>query len=87
MVKSVQTAIGLYLNDYYTVYDAAHEDHDVALVQLKKAIHQYKLETEDPLISKLAEFKAALLTKFKVTAWASKAQTERPLSKAQHQKI
>ena len=35
------------LNDYYMVYDAAHEDHDVELVQLKKAKREYNLERED----------------------------------------
>jgi len=29
MVKSLETSIGVYLNDYYIVYDAAQEDHDV----------------------------------------------------------
>jgi len=56
-------------------------------MQLKKAIHEYKLETEDPLISKLCEFKAAMLTKFKVLAWASKTETEKPLKKPQHATI
>ena len=32
MVKSMETSIGVYLNDYYMVYDAAQEDHDVKLV-------------------------------------------------------
>ena len=77
----------MYLNDYYMVYDAAKEDHDVQIVQLKKAIHEYELETADPLISKLKEFRAALLTRFKILAWASKQETEKPLTKAQHQKI
>lgn len=61
MVKSLATSIGVYLNDYYMIYDAANEDHDVKLIQLKKATSEYNLETEDPLISKLKEFEAALL--------------------------
>ena len=84
MVKSMQTSLGLYLNDYYMVYDAAQEDHDVQIVQLQKAIHDYELEKTDPLISKLREFKAALLTRFKILSWASKQETEKPLTKAQH---
>ena len=84
MVKSMETSIGVYLNDYYMVYDAAQEDHDVQLMELKKAIHEYELETEDPLISKLKEFKAALVTKFKILSWASKQETEKPLTKVQH---
>lgn len=79
MVKSLETSIGVYLNDYYMVYDAAHEDHDVGMMQLKKASSEYNLERDDPLISKLKEFKAALLTKFKLLAWASKSETEKPL--------
>ena len=39
MVKSMETSIGIYLNDYYMVYDAAREDHNIQLVELKKAIH------------------------------------------------
>lgn len=50
------------LNDYYMVYDAAHEDHEVELVQLKKAKKEYNLEEEDSMIKSLKEFKAALLT-------------------------
>ena len=84
MVKSMETSIGVYLNDYYMVYDAAQEDHDVQLMELKKAIHEYELETEDPLIFKLKEFKAALVTKFKILSWASKQETEKPLTKVQH---
>ena len=53
-------------------------------MELKKAIHEYELETEDPLISKLKEFKAALVTKFKILSWASKQETEKPLTKVQH---
>jgi len=87
MVKSLETSIGVYLNDYYMVYDAAHEDHDVKLVQLKKALSEYNLETEDPLISKLKEFKAALLTKFKLLAYASKSETDKPLTKSHHETI
>ena len=45
MVKAMETSIGLYLNDYYMVYDAAHEDHDIHMTQLKKAMHEYNLET------------------------------------------
>lgn len=84
MVKSLETSIGIYLNDYYMIYDAAHEDHDVRLMQLKKATSEYNLETEDPLISKLKEFEAALLSKFKILAWASKSETEKPLTKEHH---
>ena len=29
LVKSLNTAIGAYLNDTYMVYDAAQEDHDL----------------------------------------------------------
>lgn len=87
MVKSLETSIGVYLNDYYMVYDAAHEDHDVKLVQLKKASSEYNLETEDPLVSKLKEFKAALLTKFKLLAHASKLETDKPLTKSHHETI
>lgn len=29
LTKSLETSIGLYLNDYYMVVDAAHEDHEV----------------------------------------------------------
>jgi len=29
MVKSLETSLGIVLNDYYTVYDAAFEDHEV----------------------------------------------------------
>ena len=32
MTKSLETSIGAYLNDYYMVYDAAFEDHDIKLV-------------------------------------------------------
>ena len=56
------------LNDYYMVYDAAHEDHEVELVQLKKAKKEYNLEEEDSMIKSLKEFKAALLTQFEIHA-------------------
>lgn len=29
MTKSLETSLGAYLNDYYMVYDAANEDHDM----------------------------------------------------------
>ena len=32
MTKSVQTSIGVHLNDYYQVYDAAKEDHEVDMI-------------------------------------------------------
>jgi len=32
MPSKLQPCIGIYLNDYYMVYDAAKEDHDVELV-------------------------------------------------------
>ena len=54
MVKSLETSLGMHLNDYYLVYDAAHEDHDVTLVELKKAIQHHKLKTEDPLLKRLS---------------------------------
>ena len=44
LIRQIETAIGMTLNDYYMVYDAAHEDHDVELVQLKKAKKEYNLE-------------------------------------------
>lgn len=84
MVKSLETSIGIYLNDYYMVYDAAREEHNIQMMQLKLAIHEYKLTREDPLITKLEAFKSALLTKFKILAWASKAETPKTLTKAQH---
>ena len=54
------------LNDYYMVYDSAHEDHDVELIQLKKAKREYNLEREDSLIKSIKEFRAALLTQFEI---------------------
>ena len=57
------------------------------MVQLRKAVKEYALETEDPLISSLKGFKQALLTKFKTRAFASKTETEKPLTKVQHQQI
>lgn len=82
--KSLSTAIGHYLNDFYMVYDAAQEDHDLKEVQIKKAIVTYNLETNNPLIKAMKELKAALLTKYNIRAFASKSQTEKPLTKVQH---
>jgi len=64
LAKSLETSIGIYLNDYYQVIDAAHEDHELQFLQLLKAVKHYNLEEEDPLIKALIGFKQALLTKF-----------------------
>ena len=66
LVKSLETSIGLYLNDYYMVYDAAAEDHDVKILQLKRAIRDYKMEEDDPIVRGLSEFRMAMLTKYDV---------------------
>mmetsp|Transcript_4976 Transcript_4976/g.6629 ORF Transcript_4976/g.6629 Transcript_4976/m.6629 type:complete len:174 (+) Transcript_4976:970-1491(+) len=84
MTKSVQTSIGVYLNDYYMVYDAAREDHDVDIVQLKKAIKEQNLEAEDQRIKALRNLRQAILLKYNCPARVSKKDTERYLSKAQH---
>lgn len=87
LTKSLETTIGAYLNDYYMVYDAAHDDHDIQLVQLKKAIREHALETEDEHIKTLKAFKQAMLSKFEIFAKASKSETEKPLTKLQHKAI
>ena len=64
LTRSLETSIGLYLNDYYMVHDAIYEDHDVKMLQLLKAVREHKLETEDPLVSSLKQFKSGMLRKF-----------------------
>jgi len=81
LVKSLETAIGHYLNDFYMVYDAAQEDHGLQQVQIKRAIRDYNLEEEDPLVKALKAFRLAFMTKFDIRAHASKAETEKPLTK------
>ena len=49
--------MGIYLNDYYMAIDAAHEDHDIVQVQQQKAIKEYGLKENDPLIKALATLK------------------------------
>lgn len=87
LVKSLNTAIGHYLNDVYMVYDAAQEDHDLKEVQIKKAIAEYELETENSFVQALKQFKAALLTKYNIRSFASKSTTAKPLTKQQHAQI
>ena len=87
LTKSLETSIGVYLNDYYMVFDAAMEDHDIQLVQLKKAIRDYKLASEDPQIKWLLELKKGMQSRFYVEAYASKKETEKALTKVQHKDI
>jgi hypothetical protein len=83
LVKSLSTAIGHFLNDFYMVYDAANEDHDLKEVQIKRAIKEHNLEVEDPLVKSLKAFRLGLLTKFKISAYTSKSDTDKPLTKQQ----
>ena len=82
LTRSMETSLGLYLNDYYNVIDAIKEDHDVKFVQLKKAIHVYKLEEEDTLVKSLKNFRQAMLGKFKIILTNEKSA--KALTKTQH---
>lgn len=86
LVKSLNTAIGHYMNDVYMVVDAAQEDHDLKEVQIKKAIVEYHIE-ESPLVKGLKEFKAALLTKYNIEAASSNSKKENLLTREQSDKI
>ena len=80
--KSLQTAIGLYLNDYYQIYDAAKEDHDVEILQVRKAIKEHNLETEDSRIMALKRLQQAIYSKFHFVSVKAEGTLSKPQLKS-----